>query len=62
MARSMRFCNCSPPIELRPPSAEEWFEYGHPHRPDLTLEFVRTAYQYAQGKSAVLNQLLGPVA
>src|SRR5262249_50058847 len=29
----------SPPIELRPPTAEEWFEYGQPHRTDLTLEF-----------------------
>jgi hypothetical protein len=49
----------SPPIELRPPTAEEWFEYGRLHKPDLTLEFVRQAHSYSRGKSSVLNQLVG---
>jgi len=52
----------SPPIELRPPTAEEWFEYGQPHKPGLTLEFVRLAHSYSGGKSSVLNQLVGPAA
>ena len=52
----------SPPIELRPPTAEEWFEYGQPHRPGLTLEFVRQAHLFSGGKSSVLNQLVGPAA
>jgi len=52
----------SPPIELHPPSPEEWFEYGKPHRPGLTFEFVRQVHEYSGGKSAVLDQLLGPVA
>ena len=51
-----------PPIELRSPTAEEWFEYGRSHRPDLTLEFVRLAHSYSRGKSSVLNQLVGPAA
>jgi hypothetical protein len=52
----------SPPIELRLPTAEEWFEYGQPHRPGLTLEFVRQAHEFSRGKSSVLNQLVGPAA
>jgi TIR domain len=52
----------SPLIELRPPTAEEWFEYGQPHRPGLTLEFVRQAHKFSGGKSSVLNQLVGPAA
>jgi hypothetical protein len=52
----------SPPIELRPPTAEEWFEYGQPHKPGLTLEFVRQIHEYSRGKSSVLNQLVGPTA
>jgi hypothetical protein len=52
----------SPPIELRPPTADEWFEYGQSHRPGLTLEFVRQAHKYSGGKSSVLNQLFGPAA
>jgi hypothetical protein len=51
-----------PPIELRPPTAEEWFEYGQPHKPGLTLEFVRQAHEFSGGKSSVLNQLVGPAA
>jgi hypothetical protein len=42
----------SPPIELRPPTAEEWFEYGQPHRPGLTLEFVRQASQFGHRRLA----------
>jgi hypothetical protein len=52
----------SPPIELRPPTPEEWFAYGQPHKPTLTLEFVRQAHQFAGGKSSLLNQLVGPAA
>ena len=50
----------APPIELRPPSAQEWFEFGRAHRPDLTLDFVNQAHAYVGGKSAVLAQLLRP--
>jgi hypothetical protein len=50
----------SPPIELRPPTAEEWFDYGQPHKSDLTLDFVRRAHKYLGGKSSLLNQLVGP--
>jgi hypothetical protein len=52
----------SPRIELRPPTAEEWFEYGQPHKPGLTLEFVRQVHELSRGKSSVLNQLFGPAA
>jgi hypothetical protein len=52
----------SPPIELRPPTAEEWFAYGQPHRPGLTLQFVRQAHEFSGGKSSVLEQLVGPAA
>ena len=49
-------------IELRPPTPQEWFEYGQPHRPGLTIEFVRQVHKYAEGKSTLLAQLLGPAA
>lgn len=49
-------------IELRPPTAQEWFEFGKTHKPGLTLDFVRQAHEIAGGQSAVLAQLLGPRA
>jgi hypothetical protein len=51
----------SPTIELRPPTAEEWFEYAHPHNP-VDLEFVRKAHSLVGGKSSILSQLLRPTA
>lgn len=50
------------PIQLEPPRPQEWFEYGEPHRPGLTLEQVEIACQLASNKASLLAQLLGPVA
>jgi len=50
------------PIELHVPTPEEWFDYGQAYKSDLTLEFVRQAHSYSDGKSALLAQLLGPAA
>ena len=50
----------APPIELRPPSAQEWFDFGRAHRPDLTLDFVHQVHELARGKSGLLAQLLSP--
>ncbi len=52
----------SKPVELRPPTPQEWFDYGQPHKPGLTLEFVRQVHAYSDGKSTLLAQLLGPAA
>lgn len=52
----------SPTIELSPPSVDEWFEYGRPHKPGLTLDFVRQAHEYSGGSSSLLSQLFGPPA
>ena len=52
----------SKPIELRPPSPQEWFDYGREFRPNLTLDFVNQAHEMSGGKSALLAQLLGPSA
>lgn len=51
---------CFPRMELRPPTAEEWFKYGKPHKPRLTLKFVRQAHEHSDGRSSVLSQLCGP--
>ena len=48
--------------ELHPPTPEEWFEYGKPHKPGITLDFVQQAHGFSGGKSTVLAQLLGPPA
>jgi hypothetical protein len=53
---------CSPTIELRPPTAEDWFAYGQSYKPSLTLDFVRQAYEFTGGKSSVLHLVCGPVA
>lgn len=54
----------SAPIELHPPTPEEWFAYGKNHSasPKFTIEFVRTAHDLAKGKGAILAQLLVPSA
>jgi hypothetical protein len=54
----------SPLIELRRPTAEEWFTYGKQYKTsrEFTLKFVRTAYTMANGKSSILAQLFGPEA
>lgn len=52
----------APVLELKPPPAEDWYQYGKQHRPELTPEFVRMACQLAQNKTSLLAQLLGPVS
>jgi hypothetical protein len=49
------------PIELRLPTAQEWFEFARTHKPELDLDFVERAHRSCP-KSAVLAQLLGPKA
>ncbi len=49
-----------PALQLHPPPPEDWFAYGQLHKPQLTLEFVRQAYQFCGGKASVLAQLFGP--
>ena len=51
----------SPPLILAPPPPEDWFSFAEPHKPGITLDFVRQAHQLSGGKSSVLAQLLGPV-
>jgi hypothetical protein len=48
------------PLELKPPPPEDWLEYGRPHKPDVTLEFVRQAHEFCGGSPSCLAQLLGP--
>jgi hypothetical protein len=48
-----------PALQLRPPSAEEWFTYGQQNKPNLTLDFVRQAHGFCGGKASVMAQLLG---
>ncbi len=47
------------PVLLRPPTPQEWFEYGRPHKPDLTMDFVRKAHRYSAGKATALGLILG---
>ena len=49
-------------IELRPPTPQEWFDFGKPHKRGITLEFVRSLHEAVGGKPAILAQLLGPSA
>jgi hypothetical protein len=49
-----------PPLQVVPPPPADWFEYGKPHYPDLTLEFVEYACRLAVNKASTLAQLLGP--
>ncbi|MCW5557695.1 MAG: hypothetical protein KIT22_07675 [Verrucomicrobiae bacterium] len=50
------------PIALMPPPPEEWFAYGQPHKPGITLDFVRQVYACCGGRASLLAQLLGPTA
>jgi hypothetical protein len=47
-------------IQLGRPTPEEWWDYGKSGQPDLSLEYVRWAYQSCGGQSFVLAQLLAP--
>jgi hypothetical protein len=48
------------PLQLTPPPPEEWLAFGRPYKPGITIEFVRQAHEFCQGKASVLAQLLGP--
>jgi hypothetical protein len=48
------------PLQLVPPSPEEWLAFGKSFKDNITLEFVRQAHQYCNGRPSVLAQLLGP--
>jgi hypothetical protein len=50
----------APVLQLVPPPPEDWFAFGQPHKPGLTLKFVREAHKHCQGKASLLAQLLGP--
>jgi hypothetical protein len=52
----------APTVALSWPSPQEWFNYGQAYKPDLTPEFVSQFHAYANGKSAILAQVLGPGA
>lgn len=54
--------DASPVIELNPPPAADWFEYGKKYRTDLTLEQVKTGCELARNKASLLAQLFGPVS
>ena len=49
-----------PTLQLVPPPAEEWFDYGRQHHDDLTLAFVEEACRRASNRASLLAQLLGP--
>jgi hypothetical protein len=49
-------------VHLVPPLPEDWLAFGEPHKPGITLDFVRQVYEYCSGKSSVLAQLMGPSA
>jgi hypothetical protein len=52
------------PIELHPPTPEEWFTYGKSHKtsPEFTLELVRSLHACVNGKSSIIAQVCGPEA
>jgi hypothetical protein len=54
----------SQPIELHPPTPEEWFTYGKSYKasPEFTLEWARSLHAFANGKSSVIAQVCGPEA
>jgi hypothetical protein len=52
----------SPPIELYPPTPEEWFAYGKHHNTSLTIDFVRSAHDSTRGNGSLLAQLCFPSA
>jgi hypothetical protein len=49
-----------PTLQLVPPPAADWYEYGRQHRPSLTLPEVETVCRLASHKASLLAQLLGP--
>ena len=51
----------APEVVLKPPSAQEWFEYGRKHEPEITLDEVQLMHKRARGRSGLLAQLLGPL-
>jgi hypothetical protein len=52
------------PIELHPPTPEEWFAYGKSHKtsPKFTLALVRALHACVNGKSSIIAQVCGPEA
>lgn len=48
------------PLELLPPPPEDWLAFGKAYKPGITLDFVRQAHQFCNGKASTLAQLLGP--
>jgi hypothetical protein len=50
----------APEVVLKQPSAQEWFEYGRRHDPDITLGEVEFVLKKSQGRAGMLAQLLGP--
>lgn len=54
----------APVLELQRPRPADWLEYGRRHRPDLTLtpERVQVAWELAEGRAALLDQMFGPAA
>ncbi|GAB6039966.1 TIR domain-containing protein [Endothiovibrio diazotrophicus] len=50
----------SRPIPLETPPADDWFEFGRRHNPELAREFVEQACRLTNATSALLAQLLGP--
>ncbi len=51
-----------PAIQLVPPRATDWLDYGRQHRADLTLAEVQIACRLASDKASLLAQLLGPAS
>jgi hypothetical protein len=47
-------------IVLTPPAPQDWYEFGLAHRPNVTREDVQTLYDFADGSSSLLFDLLGP--
>jgi hypothetical protein len=50
----------SPPVEAMPPGIEDWHEFGKPHKPGLTRDFVRQLHDAARGRASLMSQVLGP--
>jgi hypothetical protein len=48
------------PIQLNPPPACDWFEFGRRHRAGLKMEEVEVACRLASHRPGLLAQLLGP--
>jgi len=46
-------------LDLLPPEPQDWLDFGLLAKPDTTLDFVRQAHLYCNGRASVLAQLLG---